>query len=101
MTPLIICAMAFIGVSALIGMLAFVLAGDKGVKSQERLDTLTGKRKKDDPAGSILRKTAFEADKKSLLQLVTPNFPSLDKMFLQADCHIAPSTLFGVSLLLA
>jgi tight adherence protein B len=101
MTPLIICAMAFMGVSALIGMLMFVLAGDKGVKSQDRLDTLTGKRKKDDPAGSILRKTAFEADKKSLLELLTPNFPSLDKMFLQADCHIAPSTLFGVSIVLA
>jgi tight adherence protein B len=101
MTPLIISAMAFLGVSALIGMLMFVLAGDKGVKMQERLDTLTGKRKKDDPAGSILRKTAFEADKNSLLQLLTPNFPSLDKMFMQADCHIAPSTLFGVSLLLA
>jgi tight adherence protein B len=101
MTPLIIIAMAFLGVSALVGMLMFVLAGDKGVKMQERLETLTGKRKKEDQAGSILRKTAFEADKNSLLQLLTPNLPSLDKMFVQADCHIAPSTLFGVSLLLA
>ena len=101
MTPLIISGLAFLGVSALIGMVMFILAGDKGAKMQERLDTLTGKRKKDDQGGSILRKTAFEADKKSLLQLVTPNFPSLDKMFIQADCHIAPSTLFGVSLLLA
>src|SRR5580704_6621179 len=101
MTPLIISGLAFVAVSALIGTLMFVFAGDKGAKATERLDTLTGKRKKDDPAGSILRKTAFEADKKSLLQLLTPNFPSLDKMFLQADCHIAPSTLFGVSLLLA
>jgi tight adherence protein B len=101
MTPLIIIAMAFLGVSAFVGMLMFVLAGDKGVKMQDRLDTLTGKRKKDDQTGSILRKTAFEADKNSLLQLLTPNFPSLDKMFMQADCHIAPSTLFGVSLLLA
>ena len=101
MTPLIISGLAFLGVSALIGMVMFVLAGDKGAKMQERLDTLTGKRKKEDQAGSILRKTAFEADKKSLLKLLTPNFPSLDKMFVQADCHIAPSTLFGVSLLLA
>ena len=101
MTPLIICAMAFLAVSAFIGMLAFVLAGDKGAKITERLETLTGKRKKEDASGSILRKTAFEADKKSLLALVTPHLPSLDKMFVQADCHIAPSTLFGCSLLLA
>jgi tight adherence protein B len=101
MTPLIISAMAFVAVTAVAGMLMFVFAGDKGAKTTERLETLTGKRKKDDPGGSILRKTAFEADKKSLLEMLTPNFPSLDKIFVQADCHIAPSTLFGVGMLLA
>jgi tight adherence protein B len=93
--------MAFVGVAALAGVLMLVFAGDKGAKLSERLETLTGKRKKDDQAGSILRKTAFEADKKSLLAMLTPNFPSLQKLFIQADCHIAPSTLLGVSLLLA
>ena len=29
------------------------------------------------------------------------SFPSLQKMFEQADCHIKPSTLFGIGLLLA
>jgi tight adherence protein B len=101
MTPLIISGLAFVAVSALIGTLMFVFAGDKGAKATERLDTLTGKRKKEDAAGSILRKTAFEADKKSLLELVTPKMVSLDKVFVQADCHITPSTLFGLSLVLA
>jgi tight adherence protein B len=101
MTPLLVSAMAFLAVTAIAGMLMFVFAGDKGAKTTERLETLTGKRKKDDATGSILRKTAFEADKKSLLEMLTPNFPSLDKIFVQADCHIAPSTLFGVGVLLA
>jgi tight adherence protein B len=101
MTPLIIAGLAFIGVTAVAGLVMFVFAGDGGDKTAERLDTLTGKRKKADEATNILRKTAFEQDKKSLLQMVTPNFPSLQKVFVQADCHIAPSTLVGVGLLLA
>ena len=31
----------------------------------------------------------------------TPNFPSLEKIFQQADCNIRPSTLFGISVGLA
>jgi tight adherence protein B len=101
MTPLLIAGLAFIGVTAVAGLVMFVFTGDSGDKTAERLDTLTGKRKKADEATNILRKTAFEQDKKSLLQMLTPNFPSLQKIFVQADCHIAPSTLVGIGLLLA
>src|SRR5208282_4541182 len=101
MTPLIIAGLAFIGVTAVAGLVMFVFASDSGDKTAERLDTLTGKRRKADEATNILRKTAFEHDKKSLLQMLTPNFPSLQKVFVQADCHIAPSTLAGIGLLLA
>lgn len=101
MTPLIITVMAFVGASALIGFLMFVFSGEGGTKAAERLDTLTGKRKRDDPNNSILRKSAIEGDKRSLLEAITPNFPSLEKIFQQADCHIKPSTLFGISMLLA
>jgi tight adherence protein B len=101
MTPLLITALAFMGVTAVVGMLVFLFAGDGGVKTEERLETLTGKRKKNDESANILRKTAFEQDKKSLIQMLTPSFPSLQKIFVQADCHIAPSTLAGAGLLLA
>jgi tight adherence protein B len=100
MTPLIISGLAFIGVAALIGVLAFVLGGDDRPKVAERLDSLTGKKKKEDEATTILRKTAFERDKKSLMELITPRFTSLDRLFVQSDCHIKPSTLTGVGLLL-
>ena len=100
MTPVMITVLAFVGVAALIGVLAFVLNGDSSAKMSERLDSLTGKRKKEDEATSILRKSALEKDKKSLLEMLTPKFVSLDKLFIQADCHIKPSTLTGVGLLL-
>jgi tight adherence protein B len=92
--------LAFVGVSALIGVLAFVLGGDGDRKTADRLDSLTGRRKKEDEATNILRKTAFERDKRSLIELLTPRFPSLEKLFVQADCHIKPSTLSSVGLLL-
>ena len=100
MTPMIIIALAFVSVTAIAGTLLFVFSGDGTVKTSNRLDTLTGKRKKEDEATNILRKSAFERDKKSLMEMITPRFPSLDKLFVQADCHIKPSTLSGVGMLL-
>jgi tight adherence protein B len=44
---------------------------------------------------------AFESDKKSFLELLTPHIPSLQRIFEQADCHIKPSTLFGIAVGLA
>jgi tight adherence protein B len=101
MTPLIISALAFLGVTALVGLLMFVLAGDGTQKTSERLETLTGKRRREDESNSILRNAAFQNDKKSLLEMFIPTFPSIQKLFLQADCNIKPSTLTGIGLLLA
>jgi tight adherence protein B len=98
---ILISMMVFVGVSAVIGLLAFVFR-DGPPKTATRLDMLIGKRRKeDDQATDILRKTAFESDKKSLLEMLTPKFISLGKMFEQADCHIKPNTLTIIGLLLA
>ncbi|HXG12984.1 MAG TPA: type II secretion system F family protein [Gemmataceae bacterium] len=100
MTPMFISLMTFVIVAAVVGLLAFVLR-DATPKAATRLDLLVGKRRKEDPGADILRKTAFESDKKTLLEQLTPNIPSLHRIFEQADCHIKPSTLFGISLGLA
>ena len=73
MLMFIIPAMAFIVVSALIGLLASVLR-DNSPKTVNRLETLIGKRRRDDERTDILRATAFESDKKSLMELLTPRF---------------------------
>jgi tight adherence protein B len=99
MTPLVISVLAFAGVSAVIGLLAFVLS-DNGSKITDRLDMLTGRKKKEDEATSILKKSAIDRDKKSLLEALTPNLPSLAKIIVQADAHIRASTLFGIGLVL-
>jgi len=100
MTPLMISAIAFMAVAALVGLVGFVMR-DNSPKASNRLDLLVGKRRRDDPGTDILKKTAFESDKKNLLEQMTPHMPSLQKVFEQADCHIKPSTLFGIGLVLA
>jgi tight adherence protein B len=101
MTGFLIPAVAFVFVVAVVGVLAFVFR-EQTPKAATRLDLLVGKRRKDDDQqADILRKTAFENDKKSLLELLTPKFLTPQKMFEQADCHIKPSTLFGIGILLA
>jgi hypothetical protein len=88
MTTVLISMMVFVGVAAVIGLLAFVFR-EGPPKTATRLDMLIGKRRKeDDDKADILRKTAFEGDKKSLMEMVTPKFVSLSKLFEQADCHI-------------
>ncbi len=101
-TTVLISMMVFVGVAALIGLLAFVFR-DGPPKTSTRLDMLIGKRRRgdDDEKTDILRKTAFQADKKSLLEMVTPKFISLGKIFEQADCHIKPNTLTLIGALLA
>jgi tight adherence protein B len=100
-SPTLISMLVFLGVSGLIGLLAFVFR-DQGPQTATRLDLLVGKRSRQDAqAADILRKTAFENDKKSLLEVLTPKFLSPQRLFEQADCHIKPGTLSGIGLLLA
>ncbi len=101
MTPILISAMVFLAVAALVGILSFVFR-DNSPQTATRLDLLVGKRSRDaEKTQDILRKQAFEGDKKNLLEAITPKFLTLEKLFEQADCHIKPSTLFGIGLLLA
>ena len=99
MSPLLIYALVFIGVSAVIGVLFFIF-GEGTAKTAERLDMLTGKRRREDETTTILKKTALDRDKRSLLEALTPNVPSLQKLIVQADANITPSTFMVISLIL-
>ena len=99
MSPLLIYGMVFIGVSAVIGVLFFIF-GEGQAKTTERLDMLTGRKRKDDEATTILRKTAIDRDKQSLLAALTPNVPTLQKLIVQADANITPSTFMVITAIL-
>jgi tight adherence protein B len=72
--------------------------GTEGMAS-DRLDSLVGRNIRRDSSTDLLLKQALqEADKKSILDKLTPEFLHLSKTFEQADCNIKPSALFGISL---
>ena len=101
MSPMLISMLVFLGVAGVVGLLAFVFR-EQGGQTATRLDMLVGKRsRQDQQSADILRKTAFESDKKSLVEALTPKFLSPKKLFEQADCHIKPNTLMGIGLLLS
>jgi tight adherence protein B len=101
-SPVIIYALVFISVAGLVGLLAFVFR-ESGPKTATRLDLLIGGKRKreEEQSQDILRKSAFEGDKRSLMEALTPKFLSPQKMFEQADCHIKPGTLTLVGVILA
>jgi len=99
--PTIISMLAFVAVAGIIGALALMFR-EGGPKTATRLDMLIGRRRRDEEQGAdIFRRSAFENDRKSLLEMLTPKFFSPQKFFEQADCHISPGTLTGIGLGLA
>ena len=99
MNATMISMMVFLAVCGLVGLLAFVFR-DNTQRTVTRLDMLVGKRRKDEDQADILRQTAFSGERKSFLEALTPKFLSPKKIFEQADCHIAPSTLMGIGIVL-
>jgi tight adherence protein B len=87
-------------VVAVIGVLFFVFMDRGGNRAAERLDSLVGKRRKESAAELLLKQTATDSDKKNLLDAITPNILTMEKLFEQADCNIKPSSLFGIALVL-
>ena len=100
MTPIMISMMVFLAVTGVIGLVAYVFR-DNTPRAATRLDMLIGKRTSEADNISILKQKAKESDKQSLLDAITPKFLTPKKLFEQADCHIAPSTLMGIGLGLA
>src|SRR5262245_22392238 len=96
--PLVI--LAFFGVTAVVGLVAFKLRGSEGQPTATRLDLLVGKRKADN-APDLLKRTAFEGDKRTFLESIAARIPNIERTFEQADCHIKPASLLAVCGVLA
>jgi tight adherence protein B len=93
--PILIGALVIAMVTLL--FLAFRKSGEAA--ASDRLDSLVGRNVRRDSSTDLLLKQALqEADKKSILDRMTPEFFNLTKTFEQADCNIKPSALFGISL---
>jgi tight adherence protein B len=86
-------------VIAMIVLVYLAVRKDSEGVASDRLDALVGRNiRKDSSADMLLKQALQEADKKSLMDRLTPDFFNLTKTFEQADCNIKPSALFGISL---
>jgi tight adherence protein B len=98
MNPILIPVGIFLLVAAVIGVVFFVFLDRGGNRAAERLDSLVGKRRKESAADLLLKHSAQDTDKKTLLDAITPSILTMEKLFEQADCNIKPSSLFGIAL---
>jgi tight adherence protein B len=99
MDPIIIALVAFLAVAGLVAVAAVFLRGSDQGRAAERLDALVGKGGRRESSADLLLKQAMqEVDKKTVLDALTPNFLSLDRMIEQADANIRPSALFAISI---
>ena len=100
MTPTIISMLVFLGVSAVIGLLAFVFR-EQGPQTSTR-STCSSARQPQGPADQRHPpQDRLRERQEVLLEAITPKFLSPQKLFEQADCNIKPGTLTGIGLLLA
>lgn len=100
MDPIFFSVMAFLAVAGIIGVIAAVFLRDpeKG-RAEERLDAMVGRGGKRDTASDLLLKQALmEVDRKTILDALTPNFLTMERVFEQADANIRPSALFAISI---
>lgn len=70
---------------------------------EERLSVFTGKKSEKSTASvseavEIWRKIPFEEGRQSLWTRLVQSIPRLEKLFLQADCGIAPARLISISI---
>ena len=99
MNPMIFPLMIGGLVIAMIVLLWMALRRNPKDVASDRLDAIVGRNiRKDSSADMLLKQALQEADKKSVLDRLTPEFFNLTKTFEQADCNIKPSALFGISL---
>ena len=84
-------------------VLLYLAFGSKGEgRAAERLDVLVGRNvRKESSADLLLKQALQEADRRSLLDRLTPEAFNVTRVFEQADVNIKPSALFGISLGLA
>jgi tight adherence protein B len=94
----LVIVLPFIGVTAVIGLVAFLFRGSGSAKAASRLDVMVGKRRGDSTT-ELLRKMDFDVDRKSLLELAASKIPNIERIFEQADCNIRPSQLILLSVI--
>lgn len=99
MDPILISVLAFVVVTAVVGVIAYFFRNKELTRAAERLDTLVARGgRKESSADLLLKQALQEVDRKTILDALTPSIFNLERTFEQADANIRPSALFAISI---
>lgn len=101
MDPLLISIAAFLGVTALIGALVFVMRDFGSSRAEDRLEVLTGQRSADGGASGIVKEELIRESMQGVAGMFSSlagRLSRLSLLFEQADSPIKTETFFGLSL---
>src|SRR5438132_11408623 len=99
MDPIVIAVVAFLVVAGAVTIATVIFRGSNHGRAADRLDALVGKGGARQSATDLLLKQALlEVDRKTILDVFTPTFLSLERVFEQADANIRPSALFAIAI---
>jgi tight adherence protein B len=100
MGPILLPLILGVLVAISIGLLALVMVDSQPSRAAERLGTIVNKRRKESAAELLLRQNVVDADKRSLIDSLTPGWLNIRLFFEQADCNIKPINLLGIGMVL-
>src|SRR5262245_36773519 len=100
MSPLVLSLLIGVLVVGAVLAVTFAFVGKSDGRVNQRLDALVGRgqRHAESSADMLLKQALQEADRKTLLDQLTPEWMNFSKMIEQADANIKPSALFGFGL---
>jgi tight adherence protein B len=105
LNPLLIAAIAFVGVAALVGGAALLLRDKPVSKIEDRLDLLTGLNASGGAKDSAAKEASILSqpldDRPSIVQRFVERFGNIDLLFEQADASLTVTKLLAISLVLA
>jgi tight adherence protein B len=100
MDPVILSIVAFVGVTALVGGIAFVMRDFGSSTAEDRLEVLTGRTSAETETTRIVKEQLMRegsAGAAGLFHGVTKKFENMANLFEQADSPIGGDAFFGIS----
>lgn len=101
MTPILVSILVFVAVTAMVGVVVYLINDKQSTASEERLDVITGKKSREDQSSTgIMKEELFNGGLTGISRIVakiTNRISRLRLLFEQAESPIKPDAFFGIS----
>jgi len=100
MSPLIISIVAFVGVTALVGAVAFLMRDFSKNAAEDRLEVMTGRKARESQSEGIMKEEFLREGYAGVVGMfsgLTSRFAQLGQLFEQADSPVKAEAFFAIS----